>query len=127
MRGRATPKRGSSRAVSAIVASSDALRQRARHVGERDVNGRQHDAQRVGVEHHRDVRRAGQVREQIGVAAPRKPGEPERFLVDRRRRDRVDRAALRVVDRAHDRVVRRRPGVARSARPARNVASGGGA
>ena len=46
-------------------------RQRARHIGERNVHGRQHDAQRVGVEHHRDVGRAGQMREQIGVSAPR--------------------------------------------------------
>ena len=61
-----------------------------------DVHGRQHDAQRVGVEHHRDVRRAGQVRQQIGVAVPRQPGQPERLLVDRRGRDRVDVAALRV-------------------------------
>ena len=101
------------------------LRQRARHVGQRDVNRRQHDAQRVGVEHHRDVRRAGQMREQIGVAAPRQAGQPERFLVDRRRRDRVDvAAAARRRPRARSRrTPRGRP--RRSARPARSADAAG--
>ena len=88
---RAAPtKRGSSRAVSSIVPSSDSPGQRPRHLAERDVHRRQHDAQRVGVEHHRHVLRAGQVREQIGVAGPRQAGEPERLLVDRRGGDGVD-------------------------------------
>ena len=38
------------------------------------MNRREHDAQRLGVEHHRDARRAGQVREQLRVPAPRQPG-----------------------------------------------------
>jgi hypothetical protein len=42
--------------------------ERARHIGERDVHGRQHDAESVGVEHHRDVGRPGQMRQQIGVS-----------------------------------------------------------
>ena len=50
------------------------------------------------------------MREQIGVAAPRQAGQPERFLVDRRRGDRLHDAVLRIVDRAHDDVVGGAPG-----------------
>ena len=60
---------------------------------------------RIGVEHHRDVLGAGQMREQIGVPFPRQARQPERFLVDGRGRDGVDGAALRVGDRPDDGVV----------------------
>jgi len=60
----------------------------ARHLRERNVHGREHHTQRLGIEHHRDMRRTGEVREQIRVAAPLEPRQPERLLVDRRGRDR---------------------------------------
>ncbi len=79
--------------------------QRRRDLGERNVDGREDHPQRLGVEHHRDPRRPGQMGEQIGVAAPGKAGGGERLLVDRRRRHRVDPAGLRVLDGADDGVV----------------------
>ena len=85
-------------------------REQARHGGERLVDRGQHDAQRVGVEHHRHRRRAGQVREQLGMAPPRQAREREGLLADRRRRHGVDLAGHRVPDRREDRVVRRAPG-----------------
>ena len=80
-------------------------RQHARNIGERHVHRREHDAKRVGVEHHRDVPHAGEVCKQIGVAGPGQTGQAKRFLVHRRGRDCVDLALFRVADRAHDRLV----------------------
>jgi len=90
------------------------------------VHRREDDAQRLGIEHHRDMARAGEVRQEIGVAAPLEARQPERFLVDRRGRDRLHHALLRIGDRAHDDVVRRAPGggaqLARGERRARRRA-----
>ena len=102
IRGAATPNRGSSRAVRSIVRSSDDLRQRARDIRQGNMDGRQHDAQRGRIEHHRDMGRAGQVREQIGVAGPRQAGKTKRFLVDRRRGDPVHSSRHGIVHRADD-------------------------
>ena len=55
-------------------------REQARHVGEGDVHRREHDAKLVGIKHHRDMRSARQVRQQVGVAVPGQAGQPERFL-----------------------------------------------
>ena len=92
--------------------------QRPGHFRERDVHGREHDAQRVGVEHHGDARRSREVGEQIRVPAPRQPGRGEGFLVDRRGGDGVDHVRLRVGDRAGDGVVGGTAGLRRHA-PAR--------
>ena len=86
-------------------AGHEVAREHARHVGERDVDGREHDAQLGRIEHHRHERRSGQVREEIGVAAPREPGEREGLFADGRGRDGVDAARHRVLDGAHDNVV----------------------
>ncbi len=76
------------------------------HFRQGDVHRRQHHSQRIRVKHHRDVRRPGEMREEIGMPRPRKARQPERFLVDRRRGDRVHGVVLRVVHGANDRVVR---------------------
>ena len=115
--GRGYPNLGSSAAVSRMVAAIESAVSRLRHVGQRKMDGRQHHPQRIGVEHHRDGPRAGQVREQIRVPVPRQAGEPERLLVDRRRGNRLDLATLRGVGRAHDRCRMRRGPLRRSARP----------
>ena len=83
--------------------------ERARHVGQRDVHGGEHDTQDVRVKHHRNVARARQVGQQIGVPGPRQTGQPEGLLVDRRRGNRVDLAFHRRIDGAHHGVVRRPP------------------
>ena len=81
-------------------------RQRSRNVGQRDVDGRQHHSNRRRLEHHRDKRRAGEVREEIRVPAPRQAGHGESLLADGRRGDGIDSSLLRILDRTNDRVVR---------------------
>ena len=107
-----------------MVGPSSVAASAPRHFGQRDVHGRQHDAQRVASRTSSRRRRAGQVREQIGMAAPWKPGQRERLLVDGRRRDRIDRAARRVVDRAHDGSYAARPASALSAPGGERLADG---
>ena len=70
------------------------------------MHRRQHDAQLVALEHHRDARRAGEVREQIRVPLPRQSCQRERCFIDGRGCDGGDVSALRVRGRLDDRVVR---------------------
>ena len=76
------------------------------------MHGRQDDTQAVGVEHHRDVCGAGQVREQVGVAAPGQAGLVERGLVDRAGRDCIDPPRQRIGRGAADDVAAARPAAA---------------
>src|SRR5206468_456308 len=48
--------------------AEEASRQQPRHLGERHVHGGEHHLERLGPEHHRDTRRARQLRQQIGVS-----------------------------------------------------------
>ena len=50
------PKRGSSRAVSSMMSPSSVAGEQPRHIGERDVHGREDDLERLGPEHHRATR-----------------------------------------------------------------------
>ena len=77
IRGRAMPNRGSSRAVSAIVASSDACVSARGTSASGDVDRREHHAQRSEWNIIATCGAPGQVREQIGVAVPRQAGQPE--------------------------------------------------
>ena len=70
-----------------------------------DVDGDEHHPERGRLEHHRDEGRAGQVREEIGVPAPRQSGKRKGLLADGRRRDRLDAPVPGIVDGANDRVV----------------------
>ena len=86
-------------------------RQRRRHARERDVNGREHDAQLLRPEHHRDARRLCELGEHLGVSPPRQARQSQRLLVDRCRRNRVNAPALRIAYGAHNRFVRREAGI----------------
>ncbi len=72
------------------------------HVFQGDVRGDEHDAQRAGREHHRDVRVVGKVSEEFGEAGIAEAGEMQSVLVDRAGDDRVDRALPRERHRAFD-------------------------
>ena len=67
-------------------------------------------AELVAHQEHREVARAGQAREDLGVARVGQAGRRERFLVDRRGDDSVDRAGLREVHSRLDVRVRRASG-----------------
>ena len=83
-------------------AGHQVARERARHLGERNVDGGEHDPQFGRVEHHRDEAAAGQVTEQVGVPSPREARQRECLLADGRRRDTIHPPCHRVVHRAHD-------------------------
>jgi hypothetical protein len=70
----------------------------------------QHDAERLGREHHRHVDVARQMRQPLGVSRIRKPGEVERVLVSWSGDDRVNLALHRKLDRGLDRVTRQATG-----------------
>ena len=106
------PRRGDAESRQGLCGEPDRAeqplaRERAWDLGQRDVDGREHDAQPVGPEHHRRFRHAAEMRQQIGVAAPGKSRGGEGGLVDRRRDDRLHAASACVLGRANDRVVRR--------------------
>ena len=108
-------------------AGHQVARERPRHLGERDVDGREHDAQLGRVEHHRDEAAAGEVAEQVGVPAPRQARQRERLLADGRRRDRRPRA--RPSRRPTARTITSyaaRPAAALRARRARTTSTAGG-
>ena len=105
------PNRGNSHAVNRIVVSIDAWPSVLAALRQRDVHRRQDDAQCFGVKHHRHGGNTRQVGEQIGMAVPWKAGQPERLLVDRRRRDRGDTVLPRLFHRTNDGFIRRTAGV----------------
>ena len=77
-------------------------RQHRRYVGERNVHGRQHHRQALGVEHHPDLAGAGQLREQLGMSAPAQPGARPRPLVDGSGGQAVDAFRQRIPRGPHD-------------------------
>ena len=81
-------------------------RQHRRYVGERNVHGRQHHRQALGVEHHPDLAGAGQLREQLGMSAPAQPGARPRLLVDGSGGQAVDAFRQRIPRGPHDDLVR---------------------
>jgi hypothetical protein len=70
------------------------------------MHGRQHDAQDVRVEHHRDAVAASQVPQQLRVPAPGDTGGGKGFLINRRGSDPGDAAALGIPDCCDDGFVR---------------------
>ena len=90
-------------------AGDQVARERARHLGERNVDGGEHDPQFGRVEHHRDEAAAGHVGEQVSVPSPREARQGECLLADGRRRDTIHPPGHRIVHRAHDQVVRCTP------------------
>ena len=62
------------------------------------MDGDEDDAQLVIREHHRDLIRAGEIREHLGVARTGDAGQRQRFLVDRRGDDGGDVACVGEVD-----------------------------
>ena len=76
--------------------------QLSRNVSQRDMHGRQHDAQDVRVEHHRDAVAAGQVRQQLRVPAPGDTCCGKGFLINRRGSDPGDSATLGIPDGGDD-------------------------
>ncbi len=93
-----------------------------RHERERDMDGREHDLEPLGPEHHHDVVDTAEMREQVGVAAPRQTGGRKGLLVDRRRDDGIDVCRKRIRRRADDRLVgrARRAGVDAASRKLRD-------
>ena len=87
--------------------AEEASRQQPRHLGERHVHGGEHHLERLGPEHHRDTRRARQLRQQIGVSLPRQPGAGKPQLVHGRGCDRRHASIHRVANGRTDRVIRR--------------------
>ena len=65
------------------------------HAAERHVHGHEHDAEPAPGEHHANGGRAGQILQELGVAADRKAGARDPGLVDRRGDDAGDRAGAR--------------------------------
>jgi len=86
------------------------VRERAGDLGKRNVHRRQHDAQRLGPEHHHDIWNAAQFGKQVGVPAPRKARGRKGGFVDGRRDDGRHLPRHRVVRRGHDRRVGRSAG-----------------
>ena len=70
------------------------------NVAERQVRGRQHDAQRIAGEHHRRFP-TRQVGEQLGVAGRVVAAKQQRMLVERRRDNAAHGARLRQLHCAH--------------------------
>ena len=84
----------------------EALRRQQRgDLGERNVHGGENDVQALRVEHHADVAGAGQVGQQVRVAAPVQAGLGPGRLVDRSGGDGVDPARPGVAHGGDDRVV----------------------
>ena len=78
-------------------------RQRPRHVGDGDVDGHRHHAQQGRRQHHHRQRRAGEMREELGVAGEGEAGAVlERLLVDRVGAERQRRAAADQLHPARD-------------------------
>jgi hypothetical protein len=67
--------------------------------------GGKHHAQALRPEHHRGLRHAAQIGQQIRVTAPRQPGRGKRLFVDGRRDDGGDTAGPSIFDGRNDRVV----------------------
>ena len=61
----------------------------ARHVAQWEMSGDEHDAERPGGEHHRDVTVASEVSQELRKAGVAKTREMQRVLVHRPRHDRV--------------------------------------
>ena len=94
MRARPMRKRAASaRAARTMVDAPVGGAQQARHVGQRQVGGGEHDAQARPGEHHRELVDAGAVGEVLGVPGEREAGARDPVLGDGRGAERRDLAA----------------------------------